>query len=41
VFILSSFNRPQADTIYDVRTHPDYCKLESEQYYPQSGELCL
>ena len=41
VFILSSFNRPQADTIYDVRTHPNYSKLESEQYYPQNCELCL
>ena len=32
VFIFSNFNRPVADAIYDVRTHPCYDKLESEQY---------
>lgn len=41
VFILSNFNRPLVDTIYDVRTHPDYSKLESEHYYPQGHELSM
>ena len=39
VFILSNFNRPIVDTIYDVRTHSAYSKLESEHYYPQNHEL--
>ena len=39
VFILSNYNRPIVDTIYDVRTHSAYSKLESEYYYPQNHEL--
>ena len=41
VFILSNFNRPLVDTIYDVRTHSDYSRLESEQWYPQNHELSM
>lgn len=41
VFILSNFNRPITDVIYDVRTHPFYNKLESEYYYPQSCDRSL
>ena len=32
VFIFSNFDRPVVDAVYDVRTHPCYDKLESEQY---------
>lgn len=41
VFILSNFNRPLVDMIYDVRTHSAYNRLESEQYYSQSHELSI
>ena len=41
VFILSNFNRPLVDTIYDVRTHSDYSRLESEQWYPQRHEISI
>lgn len=32
VFIFSNFDRPVVDTVYDVRNHPCYDKLECEQY---------
>lgn len=30
VFIISDFQRPIADTIYDVRTHPHYASIEND-----------
>lgn len=41
VFILSNFNKPIVDRIYDVRNHTNYAKLESEQYYQQTYERGL
>lgn len=41
VFILSNFERPIVDETYDLKTHPDYSKLESENYCIQSVEMDL
>ena len=34
VFIIGNFSRPRVDTIYDLRMHEDYCKLENEKFHP-------
>lgn len=40
VFILSGFQRPIVDKIYDICTHPDYDKLECERKYPVTPDIC-
>ena len=35
MIVLGGFCRPAVDTVYDVRKHPHYCDLESEQDFLQ------